>query len=70
VRPASVDLTIVAARPRLGSARLEQMRSILAGLLGIDLADVAVQASTGNLSGDEGAGRTISASALVGVLSA
>ena len=41
------------------------MRGILADLLGIDAAAVAVQASTGNLSGDEGAGRTISATALV-----
>jgi 2-C-methyl-D-erythritol 4-phosphate cytidylyltransferase / 2-C-methyl-D-erythritol 2,4-cyclodiphosphate synthase len=68
--PASLDLTIVGARPRLGGARLERMRGILADLLGIDPATVAVQASTGNLSGDEGAGRTISAQALVGVLPA
>ena len=70
VRPVSLDLTIVGARPRLGGERLERMRSILADLLGIDTAAVAVQASTGNLSGDEGAGRTISASALVGVAAA
>ena len=47
-----------------------RMRAILAELLGVDPVAVAVQASTGNLSGDEGAGRTISASALVGVWSA
>ena len=58
------------ARPRLGGARLERMRDILAELLGVDPAAVAVQASTGNLSGDEGAGRTISATALVGVVPA
>jgi len=70
LQPASLDLTIIGARPRLGSARLERMRAILADLLGTDEAGVAVQASTGNLSGDEGAGRTISATALVGVVPA
>jgi len=70
LRPASLDLMIVGARPRLGGARLERMRDILAGLLGVDTATVSVQASTGNLSGDEGAGRVISASALVGVVAA
>jgi len=70
VRPVSLDLTIVGARPRLGSARLERMRDILAELLRIETAAVAVQASTGNLSGDDGAGRTISVSALVGVAAA
>ena len=66
----SLDLTITGARPRLGGARLDGMRAILAELLGVDPVAVAVQASSGNLSGDEGAGRTISASALVGVWSA
>ena len=70
VRPVSLDLTITGARPRLGGARLDRMRAILAELLGLDPGAVAVQASSGNLSGDEGAGRTISASALVGVWSA
>ena len=70
LRPASLDLTIIGARPRLGSARLERMRVILGELLGIDATAVAVQASSGNLSGDEGAGRTISATALVGVVPA
>jgi 2-C-methyl-D-erythritol 2,4-cyclodiphosphate synthase len=70
LRPATLDLTVIGARPRLGAARLERMRAILAELLGIDVTAVAVQASTGNLSGDEGAGRTISATALVGVVPA
>ena len=70
LQPASLDLTIIGARPRLGGARLGRMRTILADLLGTDEAGVAVQASTGNLSGDEGAGRTISATALVGVVPA
>jgi 2-C-methyl-D-erythritol 4-phosphate cytidylyltransferase / 2-C-methyl-D-erythritol 2,4-cyclodiphosphate synthase len=60
---AAVDVTIVAARPRL-EGHLDAMRTTIAGLLG--LADVAVnvKASTGNLDGSEGAGRTISALAI------
>ena len=63
-RPAGADLTIVAARPRLGP-RLDAMRDRLAELLGLDPGAVSVKASTGNLDGSEGAGRTISALALV-----
>ena len=55
-----VDLTIVAARPRLG-AHLDPMREAIAGLLGLDPDAVNVKASTGNLDGAEGAGRGISA---------
>jgi 2-C-methyl-D-erythritol 4-phosphate cytidylyltransferase/2-C-methyl-D-erythritol 2,4-cyclodiphosphate synthase len=62
-RPVAVDLTIVAARPRLG-ARLEAMRDRLAGILGLASEAVSVKASTGNLDGSEGAGRSISALAL------
>ena len=40
------------------------MRGAIAGLLGVDEAAVNVKASTGNLAGDEGAGRTISARAV------
>jgi len=43
------------------------MRAILAELLGVDPVAVAVQASSGNLSGDVGAGRTIEAEALATV---
>ncbi len=60
---AGVDLTIVAARPRLGG-HLEAMRAAIAGLLGIDASAVNVKASSGNLAGDEGAGRSISAVAI------
>jgi 2-C-methyl-D-erythritol 2,4-cyclodiphosphate synthase len=63
-RPAGADLTIVAARPRLGP-RLDAMRDRLAELLGLVPDAVSVKASTGNLDGSEGAGRTISALALV-----
>ena len=62
-RPASADLTIVAARPKLGS-RLDAMREAIASGLGLDVARVNVKASTGNLDGMEGAGRGISALAL------
>jgi 2-C-methyl-D-erythritol 2,4-cyclodiphosphate synthase len=63
LRPASVDLTILAARPRLG-ARLDAMRTAIAELLGIPTERVSVKASTGNLDGMEGAGRGISARAV------
>ncbi len=63
LRVASVDLTIVAARPRL-AAHLDAMRDALAAALGVDAAQVSVKASTGNLDGMEGAGRGISALAV------
>jgi 2-C-methyl-D-erythritol 2,4-cyclodiphosphate synthase len=62
-RPAAVDVTIEAARPRLG-ARLDDMRDAVAVLLGLPPAAVGIKASSGNLGGDEGAGRAISASAI------
>jgi 2-C-methyl-D-erythritol 4-phosphate cytidylyltransferase/2-C-methyl-D-erythritol 2,4-cyclodiphosphate synthase len=62
-RPTSVDVTIVAARPRLG-AYLEAMRDAIGELLGLDRASVNVKASTGNLDGAEGAGGSVSAVAL------
>lgn len=61
--PATVDIVVIGARPRLG-ARLDLMRSAIAGLLGLDASAVNVKASTGNLAGDEGAGRSISARAV------
>ena len=63
LRPASVDLTIVAARPRLAGS-LELMRDAIATTLGLDSDAVNVKASTGNLDGSEGAGRSISALAI------
>jgi len=62
-RPGQLDLTIVAARPRLGS-HLDEIAAALAGLLGLPAVQVNVKASTGNLTGDEGAGRAISALAI------
>ncbi len=60
---AGVDLTIVAARPRLGG-HLEAIRASIAGDLGLAPEAVNVKASTGNLDGSEGAGRSISTLAL------
>jgi 2-C-methyl-D-erythritol 2,4-cyclodiphosphate synthase len=62
--PSSVDLTIVAGRPRL-AAHLGAMRDAIAALLEIAPGAVNVKASTGNLTGMEGAGRGISAQAAV-----
>jgi 2-C-methyl-D-erythritol 4-phosphate cytidylyltransferase/2-C-methyl-D-erythritol 2,4-cyclodiphosphate synthase len=59
-RPLTVDMTIVAARPRLG-AHLDRMRAAIAELLGVPPSSVNVKASSGNLDGPEGAGRSISA---------
>jgi 2-C-methyl-D-erythritol 2,4-cyclodiphosphate synthase len=67
--PVAVDITLIGARPRLG-ASLDAMRDAIAGLLGVDPSSVNVKASTGNLSGDEGAGRSIAAQAVATVGSA
>jgi 2-C-methyl-D-erythritol 4-phosphate cytidylyltransferase/2-C-methyl-D-erythritol 2,4-cyclodiphosphate synthase len=63
LRPAGVDLTITTARPRL-APRLDAMRDAIADLVGLPAEAVSVKASTGNLTGDEGAGRVVSAQAL------
>jgi 2-C-methyl-D-erythritol 4-phosphate cytidylyltransferase/2-C-methyl-D-erythritol 2,4-cyclodiphosphate synthase len=60
-----VDLSIRGARPRLGAARLEAMRTRVGELIGLDPERVSVTAATANLAGDEGAGRVISADCLV-----
>jgi 2-C-methyl-D-erythritol 4-phosphate cytidylyltransferase/2-C-methyl-D-erythritol 2,4-cyclodiphosphate synthase len=65
-RPQSVDLTIIAGRPRLGT-HLDSMRSAIAELLELSRADVNVKASSGNLEGSEGAGRSVSALAIASV---
>jgi 2-C-methyl-D-erythritol 4-phosphate cytidylyltransferase/2-C-methyl-D-erythritol 2,4-cyclodiphosphate synthase len=65
-RVTSVDLTIVGARPRLGGL-LEGMRSAIATTLGVDAELISVKASSGNLSGMEGAGRGISANAVAAI---
>ena len=65
-RPIGVDLTISAGRPRLGPS-MPAMRERIAALLGLDVGAVNVKGSTGNLSGDVGAGRVISAAAIATV---
>jgi len=65
-RPVAIDLTIVAHRPRLDGYR-DAMRASIAGHLGLDPDAVNVKASTGNLDGSEGAGRSISTLALATV---
>jgi 2-C-methyl-D-erythritol 4-phosphate cytidylyltransferase / 2-C-methyl-D-erythritol 2,4-cyclodiphosphate synthase len=66
-RAMSVDLTVIAARPRL-AAHLEPMRESIAALLGLDAGSVNVKASSGNLDGSDGAGRSISAIAVATVV--
>jgi 2-C-methyl-D-erythritol 4-phosphate cytidylyltransferase/2-C-methyl-D-erythritol 2,4-cyclodiphosphate synthase len=61
--PASIDVTVVGSRPRL-AAYLEPMRSSIAALVGLELDRVSVKASSGNLHGDDGAGRSMSAMAV------
>ena len=62
------QISIVGSRPRLGGRRLDEMQEKIASLVGTEAGSVAVTASTGNLSGPEGAGRAIRATALVTVI--
>jgi 2-C-methyl-D-erythritol 4-phosphate cytidylyltransferase/2-C-methyl-D-erythritol 2,4-cyclodiphosphate synthase len=64
LRVANVDVTIVAARPLL-AASLPSIGRRVAELLGVEAQLINVKASTGNLAGMEGAGRGISAQAVV-----
>lgn len=61
--PAGVDVTVIGARPKLG-VKLDAMRDAITAILGLEPGAVNVKASTGNLAGDEGAGRSISALAV------
>jgi 2-C-methyl-D-erythritol 4-phosphate cytidylyltransferase/2-C-methyl-D-erythritol 2,4-cyclodiphosphate synthase len=63
----SAQVSVIGARPRLGGQRLDAMAANVAGLLAVGRDSVAINASTGNLSGDEGAGRVITATALIGL---
>ena len=63
LQPASIDVLVIGARPRLGS-RLDDMRGTIAAALALDPGRVNIKASTGNLEGDEGAGRSIAARAV------
>ncbi len=62
-QPVNIDMTIVAARPRLGPL-LPEMAAVIAGILNVPADAVNVKASSGNLSGPEGTGRSISATAI------
>lgn len=64
--PGTLDVTVIGARPRLGT-HLDAMRLAIAAVLAIGPDAVNVKASTGNLAGDEGAGRSISARAIATV---
>ncbi|MBI2764134.1 MAG: 2-C-methyl-D-erythritol 2,4-cyclodiphosphate synthase [Chloroflexi bacterium] len=63
-----VDLTITGVRPHLGP-HLDAIQARIAALLGIPTWAVGVKASTGNLEGGPGAGRSMAASATVTVRS-
>lgn len=65
-RPLAVDLSIRAGRPWLAD-HMAGMRESIADLLGLAIDGVSVKASTGNLSGDVGAGRVIEADAIATV---
>jgi 2-C-methyl-D-erythritol 2,4-cyclodiphosphate synthase len=60
----NVDVTLLAARPRVADHR-EAMRANLAALLGIPLARVSVKASSGNGLTDFGRGEGVAATVLV-----
>jgi 2-C-methyl-D-erythritol 4-phosphate cytidylyltransferase / 2-C-methyl-D-erythritol 2,4-cyclodiphosphate synthase len=64
-QPRSAQLALLGARPRLGASRLDQMRERVAELLGVVPPAIALTASSGNLTGPEGAGLAISATASV-----
>jgi 2-C-methyl-D-erythritol 4-phosphate cytidylyltransferase/2-C-methyl-D-erythritol 2,4-cyclodiphosphate synthase len=64
-RVGEVQVSLIGARPKLGARRIDAMRESLALVIGIDVADVSIVASTGNLYGPEGAGLVISATCLV-----
>lgn len=60
---ANVDLIIHAQQPNLSSVK-GQIKRCIAGLLGIDFADVNVKAKTNEGFGDVGAGEVIAATAI------
>jgi 2-C-methyl-D-erythritol 4-phosphate cytidylyltransferase/2-C-methyl-D-erythritol 2,4-cyclodiphosphate synthase len=64
--PVRLDVTILAARPRLGE-RLHDIRDRIAELAGLRADEVSVKASTANLTGIEGTGRAISARVVAAV---
>jgi 2-C-methyl-D-erythritol 2,4-cyclodiphosphate synthase len=65
-RPAALDVSINAGRPRIAGF-MPSMRERIAAIVGLPTDVVNVKASTGNLAGDVGAGRVISADAIATV---
>ena len=63
--PVSVDLLLLGARPTFGPARLEAIRGAVSVAMGLDRDAISVRASSGNLDGPTGAGRSLAADALV-----
>ena len=59
-----MDVTILAARPRIAELR-EDMRANVAALLGADVARVSVKASSGNGLTDFGRGAGVAATVVV-----
>jgi 2-C-methyl-D-erythritol 4-phosphate cytidylyltransferase / 2-C-methyl-D-erythritol 2,4-cyclodiphosphate synthase len=63
------QVSIVGARPHIGGQRLDDMCRITSTLMGmVDKGKVSISASTGNLTGPEGAGLAIRATALVTIV--
>jgi 2-C-methyl-D-erythritol 2,4-cyclodiphosphate synthase len=60
----NVDVTVVAARPRLAAHR-EAIRVSLAQLLGIDVSRVSLKASSGNGLTDFGRGDGVAATVVL-----
>ena len=60
---ANIDVTITASRPKLAGL-LPAMEEAIAATIGVPVSGVNVKASTGNLDGPEGTGRSISATAI------
>ncbi|MFI5182133.1 MAG: 2-C-methyl-D-erythritol 2,4-cyclodiphosphate synthase [Thermoanaerobaculia bacterium] len=63
-RVVNVDVTVIAARPRIGQRR-DAMRAKIAALLGIDVSRVSVKASSGNGLTEFGRGEGIAAEAVL-----
>lgn len=66
-RPVNVDATVLAEKPRLAPFR-EQMRSNLAGAIGLPHSAVSVKATTLEGIGSLGAGEGMAAMAVAGVM--
>ena len=64
VQPLWVDLLITASAPKL-APHLDEIGANVAGLLGIPVDRVSAKASSGNLVGDEGAGKAIRCAAIL-----